>query len=101
MFDPEQSEKPKAAVRPRDAATLILVKREAPEPLVLMGQRHAGHVFMPNKVVFPGGRDDPSDHRITPTADLREDVVAALERKCNGINPRAIALAAIRETFEE
>lgn len=102
MFDPEKPQKPKGpAVRPRDAATLILVKRDGPEPLVLMGQRAAGHVFMPNKVVFPGGRVDPSDHRIKPVADLRDDVKARLALKCTGINPTALALAAIRETFEE
>jgi 8-oxo-dGTP pyrophosphatase MutT (NUDIX family) len=101
MSDHEAPDKAHGAVRPRDAATLILIKREGPEPLVLMGQRAAGHVFMPNKVVFPGGRVDPADHRITPTADLKPEVVEALARKCNGVSAKALALAAIRETFEE
>ena len=44
-FDPPDAERPKAQ-KPRDAATLILVRggRE-----VMMGQRGKGHVFMPDK----------------------------------------------------
>ena len=30
-------------LRPRDAATLILVDRSGPVPKVLLGKRHAGH----------------------------------------------------------
>jgi hypothetical protein len=42
------------AVRPRDAATLIIVRRDGKHPKVLMGKRSAGHQFMPNKFVFRG-----------------------------------------------
>jgi len=49
-------------MRPRDAATLILLDRKGKDALVLMGRRHAGHAFMPGKFVFPGGRT------ILPTA---------------------------------
>jgi hypothetical protein len=35
------------AVQPRDAATLILVRRDQGEPQLLMGRRAAGHSFMP------------------------------------------------------
>ena len=48
-------------VRPKDAATLILLDRTKRVPKVLMGRRHASHVFLPGKFVFPGGRVDPSD----------------------------------------
>jgi 8-oxo-dGTP pyrophosphatase MutT (NUDIX family) len=44
------------ALRPRDAATLIIIERSARGARVLMGKRHAGHKFMPGKYVFPGGR---------------------------------------------
>ncbi|TIV91075.1 MAG: NUDIX hydrolase, partial [Mesorhizobium sp.] len=47
------------ALRPRDAATLILLDRQGKDVLVLMGRRHARHAFMPGKYVFPGGRTDP------------------------------------------
>jgi len=57
-------------VRPRDAATLILIDRSGERPRVLVGRRHDKVVFMPGKYVFPGGRVDPTDHRI-PTAAPR------------------------------
>jgi len=40
-------------VRPKDAATLILVDRDGRVPKVLLGKRHHGHKFMPGKFVFP------------------------------------------------
>jgi 8-oxo-dGTP pyrophosphatase MutT (NUDIX family) len=90
------------AVRPRDAATLIVLRRDGPKPRVLMGRRHGGHSFMPDKWVFPGGRIDPSDFRVPAAAELKPAVAASLARA--GGEPRrarALALAAIRETFEE
>ena len=58
------------ALRPRDAATLIIVDREGPEPRVLMGRRHEGHKFMPGKFVFPGGRVEPEDRRMAAAGAL-------------------------------
>ena len=46
-------------VRPKDAATLILIDRSGKVPKVLLGKRHHGHKFMPGKFVFPGGGVDP------------------------------------------
>jgi len=89
------------AVRPKDAATLLIVRREGPEPRVLMGQRAASHKFMPNKFVFPGGRVDPGDSRIVPPHDLHPAVMARLRHGCSETRARALALAAIRETYEE
>ena len=48
-------------LRPRDAATLIILDESAGGPKVLMGQRHLGHKFMTAKFVFPGGRVEPKD----------------------------------------
>ncbi|MEM9254152.1 MAG: NUDIX hydrolase [Pseudomonadota bacterium] len=89
------------AVRPRDAATLIILRRGGGEPRVLMGKRSSNHRFMPNKFVFPGGRVDRADARLRPPHDLHPQV---MERLCLGCSParaRALALAAIRETYEE
>ncbi len=93
------------ALRPRDAATLILVdSAERGTARVLMGKRHAGHRFMPGKFVFPGGRVEPEDRRMVAAGALDTHV----EEKLNARVPRpsanfarALALAAIRETFEE
>ena len=56
--------KKKATTKPRDAATLILVRFDGPAPRILMGQRHEAHAFMPNKYVFPGGRCEAADGRL-------------------------------------
>jgi len=89
------------AVRPRDAATLIVIRRDGPKPRVLMGRRHGGHSFMPDKWVFPGGRIDPSDFRAPVAAELRPEVAERLATAAPAKRGRALALAAIRETFEE
>ena len=91
-------------VVPRDAATLILLDRTGPEPKVLMGRRHAGLKFMPGKFVFPGGRIEPADklmHCIDELpAALAEKLLHGPGKPTRG-KARALALAAIRETFEE
>lgn len=92
------------ALRPRDAATLILIDRSDDRPKVLMGRRHQRHVFMPGKFVFPGGRVEPSDARMPVAAPLAPEVEAQLLKAVGRPSParaRALALAAIRETFEE
>ena len=89
------------ALRPKDAATLLLYRGDGDDVRVLLGQRHHGHIFMPNAYVFPGGRVNPSDSRVAPDSDLREDVAARLERAATPARARAISVAAIRETFEE
>lgn len=92
------------AVRPRDAATLILVDRAASPVKVLLGKRHHGHKFMPGKYVFPGGRVEALDRRIAAKALLDTKLETRLKRKTrkpSGILSRALVVAAIRETFEE
>ena len=89
-------------VRPRDAATLIVIDHAGDgEPRVLMGRRNSGHDFMPGKWVFPGGRIDRSDFRAPFASALKPDVAARLEQTAPTSRARALALAAIRETFEE
>jgi 8-oxo-dGTP pyrophosphatase MutT (NUDIX family) len=97
----QQGEK---AVKPRDAATLIIVQ-QAKEPRILLGKRSMKHKFMPGKFVFPGGRLDYVDQRIKVPSELSETVLARLRRETRSSVSDAklsgLALAAIRETFEE
>ncbi len=86
--------------RPRDAATLILVRRDGVSPRVLMGKRAGTNAFMPDKYVFPGGRVDPHDGKAIAWEELKAEVEAALRIQARR-SPRAFALTAIRETFEE
>jgi len=91
-------------LRPRDAATLILLDRSADEPKVLLGRRHDGHKFMPGKFVFPGGRVEPLDRRMTSATPLDARIEHRLMQRMQRPSrekARALALAAIRETFEE
>ena len=91
-------------LRPADAATLIVLDREGPRPRVLMGKRHPGLKFMPNVFVFPGGKAEASDATVPTGSDLRPVVVDKLIARTirgNAARARRLALAAIRETFEE
>ncbi len=87
--------------RPRDAATLILLRHGGGEPQVLLGQRHGKHAFMPNRYVFPGGRVDRHDHLVRPASQLRPEVKTRLERAATPSRAKALAIAAVRETYEE
>jgi 8-oxo-dGTP pyrophosphatase MutT (NUDIX family) len=90
----------RASPRPKDAATLMLVRRDGPQPRVLMGKRSGRHAFMPEKYVFPGGRVDRLDGRAKALSEL--DQLCELKlRKSSRRLPRALALTAVRETFEE
>jgi 8-oxo-dGTP pyrophosphatase MutT (NUDIX family) len=85
----------------RDAASLILVRRDGLLPRVLMGQRGAGAAFMPQKYVFPGGRVDDADHALRPLPDLAPGCAARLDRMATPGIGAVLAAAALRETFEE
>ncbi|MHA1537564.1 MAG: NUDIX hydrolase [Alphaproteobacteria bacterium] len=88
-------------VRPRDAASLILIRGAGSASEVLMGQRAARHAFLPGAYVFPGGRVDPDDARMRPATHLDTRTSVYLARAGGQRRARAIAMTAIRETFEE
>src|SRR5690349_12347772 len=91
-------------VRRRDAPALIHVRRDRTNPRLLMGRRAGGHAFMPSKWVFPGGRIDRTDFIAPAASDLTPAVEQKLQltaRHASPRLPRALAMAAVRETFEE
>lgn len=90
-------------MRPWDAATLIILDRSKGGFRVLMGRRHARHAFMPGKFVFPGGRTDRADGRVLPASELHPLELAKLTAgsRVTASRARAIALSAVRETYEE
>lgn len=94
-----------SGVRPKDAASLLLIDRSAATPRVLVGRRGSGHVFMPDVYVFPGGRRDARDHALPFSADLHprvlEKLLAATPGRMTIARARALALAALREMHEE
>ncbi|HWD49781.1 MAG TPA: hypothetical protein VG309_07625 [Rhizomicrobium sp.] len=100
-FDPDNEKIIAGALRPKDAATLVLVKKDGGEVRLLMGKRHGNMAFMANKYVFPGGRADPGDKRIAVGGDFKPDVLKRVSHGVSHARARGLALAAIRETFEE
>ena len=91
----EQTAKPTAKpviVRPRDAASLILLRGKGRDLELLVGRR-PGHVkFMPGVWVFPGGAVDRDDNKTW-----------RVESGGAHLPPRLLrcARAALRETWEE
>src|ERR1044072_1270005 len=86
-------------LKPRDAATLIIVDRSGAQPKVLLGKRHAGLKFMAGKLVFPGGRMEPGDRKMPVASDLAADAGTRLMR--NARRPSlGKARAQARETYE-
>jgi 8-oxo-dGTP pyrophosphatase MutT (NUDIX family) len=96
---------PARSLRPRDAATMIVLDRRGRGvPKVLMGRRNPRLAFMPGKFVFPGGRTEPGDRAMPVAGALPDYAESALVRRV--VRPphhlgRSLALAAIRETYEE
>mgnify|MGYP001178220758 CR=1 FL=1 len=91
-------------VRPKDAATLILIDRKGKLPRVLMGRRHPNIKFMPNMFVFPGGRMERTD-RTMPAhgvvdADSTRRLMMKVQRPSES-RARGLGAAAIRELYEE
>lgn len=78
--------------RPRDAASLILLRGTGEDIEVLLGRRPLSVRFMPGVYVFPGGAIDRGD-RIGWTVETGSGAL--------GDRLAAAARAALRETWEE
>jgi 8-oxo-dGTP pyrophosphatase MutT (NUDIX family) len=79
-------------VRPRDAASLILLRGHGADLEVLVGRRALSARFMPGVYVFPGGAIDPPDRGAWSVECGAEALPQRLVRA---------ARAAVRETWEE
>lgn len=92
------------SVRPvfaRHAASLLLWRTGAAGVEVLMGVRGAGHRFMPNRLVFPGGAVDPGDGVAPAASEPDAGTMEALGRKARPRLARGLVVAAARELEEE
>lgn len=93
-----------ATIVPQDAASLIIIDHTLGGPRVLMGKRHESCVFMPGVYVFPGGRVEACDSEMVVAGSLHPAAEHKLMQHVDDPCPfgaRVLALAAIRETFEE
>ncbi len=82
---------------PYPAATLIVHRGNQ----ILLGLRSHHHVFMPHVYVFPGGRLDAADRQLQVRHKLPDLDLARLGNSVDSATAQALALTAIRETFEE
>jgi len=85
----------------RHAASLIVWREAAHGPEVLMGLRGAGHRFMPNRLVFPGGAVDRRDRTAQAAEEPDPATLQALRRNAQAPLARALVYAAARELEEE
>jgi len=91
----------RAHARPRDAASLVLLRGSRRDLEVLLGRRDPGSRFVPDLYVFPGGAVDRDDARARCASELRPSVARQLTHRASPTRARALAVAAVRETFEE
>ena len=89
------------APKPRVASTLVISCGSGKNLKILMGQRSSRHDFMPSVYVFPGGRVDRADSYAKFAGDLSPRTERILEAAYNPRRARAVALASVRETWEE
>lgn len=68
---------------------------------MLMGMRGAKHRFMPNRLVFPGGRVDPADLTAPIATPPPAATMVALRKKTHARLAHGLAAAAARELLEE
>ena len=91
----------------RAAASVIVLRREPDGTRMLMGWRGAGHRFMPNRLVFPGGAVDAADFAAPAMRPLPRETLAALMETGAGAPgadaalAHALGIAAARELEEE
>ena len=88
-------------VRPRDAATVLLVRQADRGLEVYLLRRVASMRFAPGMYAFPGGSVDPrdSDHTIRWSGPPPREWARAFG--ADEALARALVCAAVRETFEE
>ncbi len=85
----------------RNAATIIVLRDRQENPKILMGQRGAKAAFMPNKFVFPGGAVDQEDSEISLYSQAPELCRKRLKEDADPSLVDALAVAAVRELWEE
>ena len=86
---------------PRDASSVLIIKKKNNKLRVLMGRRPAKSKFMPGIYVFPGGAIDKTDYQINKLFNLSTKLEKGLLKSRSNKHTIAIMLAAIRETAEE
>jgi 8-oxo-dGTP pyrophosphatase MutT (NUDIX family) len=101
-----------SAVRPRDAASLLIYRRQGAQLEVLMGKRRPGARFLPDVYVFPGGALDKADAQKVAQATAKPERATGLGSALaphwvqamaarHPLHAAALLGAALRESHEE
>ena len=85
----------------KDAATIVIVRKQNDKHKILMGQRGKNAFFMPNKFVFPGGAYENNDSLVPFSKSLPDKEKALLSFKCSMSLSESLAATVIRELWEE
>ena len=85
----------------KDAATIVIVRKQSKKYKILMGQRGKHAIFMPNKFVFPGGAYDTNDSMVPFSKSLPNKQKILLSIECSLSHPESLAATVIRELWEE
>ena len=89
--------------KPKDASTLIIIRKNKKKTFVLMGQRPMQSRFMPGVYVFPGGVTEKEDlqaykfFKLKPNKQVNKKAVKSYSNS----HCQSLLLTAIRETAEE
>ena len=87
--------------KPRDATSVIIIKRDNFNCYVLMGRRPKSSKFMPGVYVFPGGAVDKDDYICGDFLEIEEKTSRKKLKTRSFRQTKALLLSAIRETAEE
>ncbi len=86
---------------PKDASSLIILKKSKKSIEVLMGRRPKTSRFMPGIYVFPGGGLEKIDYSIKTTNVLHDSISKEKLKARSSSHTKALVMASIRETAEE
>ena len=89
--------------KPKDASTLIIIRKNKKKTFVLMGQRPMQSRFMPGVYVFPGGVAEKEDLQAYKFFKLKPNkkVNKKAMKSYSNSHCQSLLLTAIRETAEE
>ena len=89
--------------KPKDASTLIIIRKNKKKTFVLMGQRPMQSRFMPGVYVFPGGVTEKEDLQAYKFFKLKPNkkVNKKAMKSYSNSHCQSLLLTAIRETAEE
>ena len=95
---PRKNPETKYPVKPKDSASLIVLKNNTGKLQVLMGRRGRKAVFS-NVYVFAGGKVEATDSLPNPASELKNTLSERISTSPQ--KSTSFAMAAVRETFEE